>query len=131
MKSLRIVALALSVALLGACEGDNLFEGGTGGGGAELSIDLTGPATGTKGDSVNVNVLATAVAGMQWVRITTTGAAAQWPTDTVITTSGTVFQGVLRIPTLVGGPDTLVVRGRVRDTQNREAGPDSVLVRLF
>ena len=84
-----------------------------------------------KGDTINVNVLATATAGMQWVRITTTGAAAQWPADTVITTSGTVFQGVLRIPTLVGGPDTVIVRGRVRDTQNREAGPDSVLVRMF
>ena len=131
MKRSRILALALGVALLGACEGDNLFEGGTGGGGTDLSIDLTGPATGTKGDTINVNVLATATAGMQWVRITTTGAAAQWPADTVITTSGTVFQGVLRIPTLVGGPDTVIVRGRVRDTQNREAGPDSVLVRMF
>lgn len=131
MKHSRILALALSVALLGACEGDNLFEGGTGGGGSDLSINMTAPATGTKGDTINVNVLATASAGMQWIRVTTTGAAAQWPADTVITTSGTVFQGVLRIPTLVGGPDTLIVRGRVRDTQNRDSSLDSVLVRLF
>ncbi len=131
MKSSRILALALSVALLGACEGDILFEGGTGGGGSDLSIDVSGPATGTKGNPVNITVLATASAGLQWVRITTTGAAAAWPADTVVTTSGLVYQAQIQIPTVVAGADTLVVRARVRDTQNQEAGPDSVLVRLF
>ena len=124
----RIALVLGTVFVLGACEGSNLFEDAGRPGGSDLSIDLTGPATGIRGDSVSVNVLAQAQAGLQYVRITTAGAVTR---DTLIMASGNVFNANMRFPTVVGGDTILVVRGVVRDLGGREVGPDSVRVRLF
>jgi hypothetical protein len=131
MKRLNFARLALllgTVFVLGACEGSNLFEDAGRPRGSDLSIDVSGPATGIRGDSVSVNVLAQAQAGLQYVRITTSGAVTR---DTLIMTTGTVFNANMRFPTVVGGDTVLVVRGIVRDLAGDEAGPDSVRVRLF
>ncbi|HEY0671554.1 MAG TPA: hypothetical protein VGD27_04755 [Longimicrobiales bacterium] len=126
----KCAALLLStVVVLGACEGSNLFEeAGRGGIGSDLSIDVTGPATATRGDSVTVAILAQATAGLQFVRITASGAITR---DTTVTTSALVYAVNMRFPTVVGGDTVLVIGATARDRLGRDTGRDSVRVRLF
>ncbi|HET9441248.1 MAG TPA: hypothetical protein VFO52_13820 [Longimicrobiales bacterium] len=125
----RVACLLGTVLVLGACEGSNLFEeAGRGGLGSDLSIDVTGPATANRGDSVTVAILAQAAAGLQFVRITASGAITR---DTTITTTADVYAVNMRFPTVVGGDTVLVVSGIARDQLGRDTGRDSVRVRLF
>ena len=124
---------ALGLVWLGACEGSNLFEeagargGGGSGGSGTVTIDLTGPSQATRGDTVFVNVLATASAGLSKITLTASGALSGDVTEDV---SGTNYGATWFFLPPVGGDTVLVVKGTATDTQGRVSAPDSVKVRL-